>query len=157
MTSINLRKGKQLPDDCHVARYCKPKSVVTVKQGSQRVIRGTAFIHANNPLNALSFSVMEKFKGSDERVIKKICKHRGGLFVEKDGWYVRLNVASVMSELYNKTNYRHKFRFKPNKRNRAHATLFNSGLPIYEALATLANREGELFPMPDPIPDQHKP
>ena len=157
MTSINLRKGKKLPDECHVARYCKPNSVVTVRQGSRRVVRGTAFIHANNPTNDLSFSVMERFKGSDERMIEKICKHRGGLFVQAGGWYVKLNVASIMNELYNKTNYYHKFLFKPNKRNRAHATLFNSGLPIFEALATLANREGELFPLPDPIPDQYEP
>ena len=140
-----------------MARYCKPKSVVTVRQGSQRVIRGTAFIHADNPLNSLSFSVMESFKGSNKRIIKKICKHRGRLFVEKDGWYVKLNVGSVMSELYNKTNHRHKFRFKPNRRNRAHATLFNNGLVIFEALATLANKEGKLFPMPDPIPDKYNP
>ena len=157
MTKVRLRKGKRLPSGCHVARYCKPKSVTTIGNGSRQVIKGIAFIHANKPSNDLSFSVMERFKGSDERKIKKVCKHRGGLFVEKDGWYVKLKVASISNELHNKTNCRHTFLFWPNKHNRAHATLFNSGLSIFEALATLANRKGRLFPVPDPIPDEYVP
>ena len=56
---------------------------------------------------------------------KRFVKHRGGLFVEKDGWYVKLKVASIIGELYYKTNHHHRFLSWQNKRNRAHATLFN--------------------------------
>ena len=51
----------------------------------------------------------------------------------------------------------HRFNFTPSRHNPAHATLYNSGLSIYEALATLANREGRLFPLPDPIPEPYEP
>ena len=153
MTKARLRKNKELPDDYHVARYCRPYSVKTVKGGSLRKVLPRAFENRLDDGTDVSFSVMEYFdRSTDEELIWEVCKHRGNLIVRQNGHYVKLNVGRIRETVYKETRFRHRFLFKPGK-NPAHANLFARELNVAVALSSLANHEGTVSPVPNPIPD----
>ena len=95
---------------------------------------------------------MDYFRGSDEETIVEICKNRGQLKVHKDGKFIRLNVGRIVEHLREATRHFHPVVFTPARGNPAHATIVASNLQISVALAVLTNQEGELFPVPNPIP-----
>lgn len=155
MVKGRLIKDEELPGGCHVARYCFYDSVDVVEGESRPIIKSRAFEKGRNDKADVSFSVMEYFQGDDEEVIWQVCKFRGGLYVEDDGYYVKLNVGRIRESVHKATRTQHPFLFKPG-RNPAHANLYARGLIVSVALATLATNEGKIFPVPKPIPEPVK-
>lgn len=149
-----LIKGKAVPGDFHVARYCFADTVRVISDGMyRRVVAPRAFEKGNNPRADVSFSVMEWFDGgSDSEVIYKVCKYRGRLVVKEGGDYVKLNVGKIRSKRFEGDRRELKLNFWSGE-NPAHAILHSEGLMVSMELASLANSEGVLFPVPNPIPD----
>lgn len=155
MARDRLIPDEELPGDHHVARYCFCDSTDTIEGGSRRVITSRAFEKGRNNKADVSLSVMECFRGNDEEVIRQVCNFRGGLHVDDDGFYVKLNVGRVRESVFGATRTQLPFLFKPG-RNPAHAILYARGLLVSVALASLATSEGTLFPVPTPVPGPAK-
>lgn len=150
MTKATLVEGKDVPDFCHVARYCR--KIRTRSSGSRRIIKRRAFERGKDETSDVSFSVMEWFCGeSDEDILRQVCEYRGNLCVEANGYYIVMNVGKIRVSVPH-----HKLLFSPTRRNPAHATLYANNLVVSTELASLANSEGgsSLFPMPQPLPER---
>lgn len=149
-----LEVGKVVPGEFHVARYCYEGTIRTVHDGGiRRVVEPGAFEKRRDKTADVSFSVMEWFDGeNDTKVIFKVCKYRGKLIVNVRGDYVKLNVGKIGEKRFAVDERYFEIKFKPDE-NPAHAILYTRGLMVSTELAVLANAEGELFPVPNPVPD----
>lgn len=149
-----LEFGKVVPGEFHVARYCYKGTIRTVHDGGiQRVVEPDAFEKRKDKTADVSFSVMERFEGAnDTEVIYKVCKYRGKLVVSVRGDYVKLNVGKIGEKRFAVDGRQFEIKFRPDE-NPAHAILYTGGLMVSTELAVLANAEGELFPVPNPVPD----
>lgn len=157
MPRAKLEEGKDVPDHCHVARYCAHYRVRSAGSGTRPIIKRTAFHRGRRDTADISLSVMEWFDScNDEEVIYQVCKHRGNLNVENGGYYVVLNVAIMKRTVSDSTGCQHRLVFTKSPGNPAHATFFTQNLMVSTALAALANSENQsrLYPVPDPIPDR---
>lgn len=153
MVKDRLEAGKEVPGSHHVARYCFPGTVNSIRaEGNRKVVTPRAFERGRSRTADISFSVMEKFGGKDDKeVIYKVCEHRGKLKVKEDGHYVKLNVGLIRSKRYGADRRRLRIIFRPGE-NPAHTTLYTDGLMVSLELASLANEKGELFLVPKPVP-----
>ena len=154
MVRVRLEVGKEVPNSYHLARYCFPGTVESVRDGGERkVVTSRAFEWRGNKAAPLSFSVMEKFEGENERdVIYEVCRHRGRLVVEEDGHYVKLGVGMIRRRRYDADRRVPRIIFCPGD-NPAHVTLYPDGLMVSLELASLATERGKFFPVPIPIPE----
>ena len=154
MVKNKLEAGKKVPSSHHVARYCFPGTVFSIKgEDNRKVVTQRAFEWRGSRTADISFSVMERFRGKNNKeVIYKVCKHRGRLKVKEEGHYVKLNVGMIRSRRYGADRRKLRIIFWP-KENPAHATLYTDGLMVSVELASLANERGEFFLVPSPVPE----
>ena len=154
MAKDRLEAGKEVPRSHHVARYCFPGTVSSVRgEGNRKIVTSRAFEWRGSRTADISFSVMEKFrKRNDKEVIYEVCRHRGRLEVKEDGHYVKLNVGMIRSKRYGADRRKLDIIFRPGE-NPAHATLYTEGLMVSLELASLASEKGEFFLVPKPFPD----
>ena len=154
MVKDRLEAGKKVPSSYHVARYCFPGTVNSIKsEGNRKIVTPRAFEWRGSRTADISFSVMERFRGkNDKKVIYEVCRHRGGLEVKEDGHYVKLNVGMIRSKRYGADRRKLRITFRPGE-NPAHATLYTDGLMVSVELASLATEKGELFLVPNPVPE----
>ncbi len=151
MTWSNLGHGDELPGCYDVARYCFNGTIRKV-QGKPHVV-ARAFEKGRDKKANISLSVMNFFHSRDKEVIWEVCKYRGGLIVCEKGNYLKLKVDRITQQLQEATNRYYPVIFTPFRRNPAHATIYPGDLQISVSLAVLANQEGEILPVPSPIPD----
>lgn len=155
MPRTKLEDGKDVPDHCHVARYCPHYKLTHSKQGDRPKIKRNIFHTGRDETADISLSVMEWFDSTcDAEVIFQVCRHRGTLNVEAGGYYLVLNVETMKETVSDSTGCQHRLILTKKRRNPAHATFYTQNLVVSTALASIANSvsKSSLFPVPRPVP-----